>query len=147
MASAASVLIRIAKTLGPLVVPAIIKAWKDPRIRDAVLEQVKKLGASRGASPEEIRGTIAALRDQVDYLTASADEEGERRRAEDWRTQLEKLEHAADLLSAPGAGAAEVEKLRRRVDALRTEILEAFVTEQEEDADTGDRRGLLRRRD
>lgn len=115
---------------GPVVV-----AWlsTNPDIADRLQHEVQRLRGSSGEDPAAMRATLRAMREQVEYLRDSADDETERLRARAWAVSLTKLEHAVALLGA-GSAKAERRRLRDRVDALRAEILDAFLTEQIEDA-------------
>lgn len=139
-------LVKFAAVAGPTVVkvvqkygPTLTKLKKDnPEVFDAVQNQVRKLAEARkaGKSPETLHKRIAALRDQVSYLRQSADDEEERRRAEAWRVKLDKIEASLPLLTAmsPKAASRERAHINSRIDELSTEILSAFIDEQEEDA-------------
>ncbi|WP_010533505.1 hypothetical protein [Brachybacterium squillarum] len=138
MAGKGSAFIRLAKFLGPVVIGLLTQVWNNPQVRTRVLEQAETLFKNRGSTPQEVIETIEVLRDQVEFLERSADDEAEAQRAKAWAAQLEKYDRAAQLLTAPGSSAADVKSLRKKVDALRTEILEAFVAEQDEDAKKGE---------
>ena len=139
-------LIKFAAVAGPTVLkvvqkygPTLTELKKtNPEVFDAVQNQVRKLAESRKASksPERLHRRVAALRDQVAYLHQSADDEGERRRAEDWRAKLDKIEASLPLLSAMSSKAAAREQAHvdARIDELSSEILSAYIDEQEEDA-------------
>lgn len=110
-------------------------AWlrKNPAVADTVQDQVQKLQRSSSLSPEAMRATLAAMREQVDYLGESADDEAERGRAAAWSAFLTKLEHAVELLGA-GSSKAERKRMRARIDELRAKVIDAFLEEQIEDA-------------
>ena len=78
------------------------------------------------------------LRGNVEYLAASADDDAERERAAQWAKQLDHCEQAARLVQAPGATRKDRKALKTRVDALRSEIVAAFIQEQGEDAQEAD---------
>lgn len=46
--------------------------------------------------------TVRILREQVDYLAASADDVREAQQATEWAKRLDACERAAQLLKAPG---------------------------------------------
>ncbi|MFH5822706.1 hypothetical protein [Georgenia sp. AZ-5] len=138
-------LIKVAVAAGPTVwetvrrlAPVLTKLRQEnPEVFNAVTEQVTRLARARreGRGPEALRRRIDVLREQVAYLVASADDEGERRRAEGWRRQLDKLEASLPLLGAMSshAGAREAKHIDERIDALSEEVLSAFIDEQRED--------------
>ncbi|WP_043500403.1 hypothetical protein [Georgenia sp. SUBG003] len=139
-------LIKFAAVAGPAVVKVVQKYGptltemrkSNPEVFDAVQNQVRKMAEARtaGKSPELLHRRVAALRDQVAYLRQSADDERERRRAEEWRAKLDKIEASLPLLSAMSSKAAARERahIDSRIDELSTEILSAYIDEQEEDA-------------
>ena len=141
-----SALVKFAAVAGPAVVKVVQKYGptltelrkSNPEVFDAVQNQVRKMAEARkaGKSPEVLHRRIAALRDQVAYLRQSADDEGERQRAEDWRAKLDKIEASLPLLSAMSSKAAARERAHvdARIDELSSEILSAYIDEQEEDA-------------
>ncbi|PFG38258.1 hypothetical protein ATJ97_0731 [Georgenia soli] len=141
-----SALVKFAAVAGPAVVKVVQKYGptltelrkSNPEVFDAVQNQVRKMAEARkaGKSPEVLHRRIAALRDQVAYLRQSADDEGERQRAEDWRVKLDKIEASLPLLSAMSSKAAARERahIDARIDELSSEILSAYIDEQEEDA-------------
>ncbi|WP_306232674.1 hypothetical protein [Agrococcus beijingensis] len=105
----------------------------NPEVRETIERMVKRLTASTGQDPDEMRKTLQAMREQVEYLRNSADDDFERRRAAAWSTSLIRLEHAVEMLRG-GAARADVKRLRSSIDALRAQILDAFLIEQVEDA-------------
>ncbi|GAA4422521.1 hypothetical protein GCM10023169_17090 [Georgenia halophila] len=122
--------------------PTLVRLRKDnPEVFETVEKQVKRLGEARrqGRSPDGLRLRIAALRDQVAYLRASADDHAERARAEAWRTQLDRIEASLPLLGAMSSKASTRERkhVDQRIDDLSAEILSAFIDEQDEDARDG----------
>jgi hypothetical protein len=102
-------------------------------VADQVQTQVRRLRQSSAASPEAMRKTLESMREQVEYLRDSADDGPERARAKAWAASLTRLEHAVRMLSG-GSSRADLKRLRAAVDALRGEILDAFLGEQIEDA-------------
>lgn len=123
--------VTIVGTAGPVVATYL----KDhPEIVASVNATVTKLVRRRTASPADMRSTITVLREQVQYLSASADDDAEQRRAAEWSRRLDNLDHAATML-LDGGSRAEIKTLRAQVTALRGEILAAFIAEQAQDAD------------
>ncbi|MCK6212223.1 hypothetical protein KZX45_16905 [Georgenia sp. EYE_87] len=126
---------KVVQTFGPTLTRL---RRENPEVFGAVEKQVRKLAEARqaGKSPDALRRRISALRDQVAYLRASADDEGERRRAEAWRVQLDKIEASLPLLGAMSTKVAARERAHvdQRIDELSAEILAAFIDEQDEDA-------------
>lgn len=110
-------------------------AWlnKNPDVASRIQQEVQRLLRSTGPSPDAMRQSLKAMREQVEYLRRSADDHTERMRADRWAVSLTGLEHALELLS-PGSPKADLKRLRERIDALRSEILDAFLAEQIEDA-------------
>lgn len=82
---------------------------------------------------EDLGETIALLREQVAYLLESADDTAERERAVAWGGKLDRLARAERLM-VPGRASSERAKLHARVEALRAEIVAAFLVEKIEDA-------------
>lgn len=138
-------LIKVAVTAGPAVWkvvrrlgPTLERLRKDnPEVFDQVAHQVQRLASARQASkgPEGLRRRIEVLRQQVAYLSRSADDEAERTRARAWDRQLDRLVASLPLLDAMSrrAAAREGQRVAERIDALSEEILAAFIQEQGED--------------
>lgn len=129
-----STLISLAMTLSPFALELIRKAADNPEVWKKVQEQILRLGQHRGDTPEDMRRTIEALREQIDYLTDSADDDAEAKQAQTWGKQLEQLDRAAALLTAPGATRKQKKTLSKKIGTLRAEILKAFIAEVDEDA-------------
>jgi uncharacterized protein involved in exopolysaccharide biosynthesis len=121
--------------VAPLAIGALKKLMEDPDLAKKAQDQVDRLLKNSGDSPADMLETVKVLREQVDYLVGSADDDREAARAEAWSKQLEQCERAAKLVGAPGATRKERRALKKRIAALRSEILEAFIVEQQEDAD------------
>lgn len=128
-----SAVIKVVRRFAPVVVPVVLKMWQDPRLRAQIQEVAAKLVASEKPTAQDMLATIEVLRSQVRELAASADDAGEVRRAEEWQKQLDGYEKAAHLLTAPGATTKDHKKLRRRIDTLRSRVLDAHMTEIAED--------------
>lgn len=138
-------LIKIAVTAGPAVWEAVRRLGptltrlrdENPEIYKLVSDQVTRLARTRREShgPDGLRRRIGVMRDQVAYLLASADDDGERHRAEEWRRQLDKIEASLPLLTAMSRNAAarETRHVDERIDELSAAILSAYVDEQRED--------------
>ncbi|WP_127126216.1 hypothetical protein [Georgenia sp. SYP-B2076] len=141
-------LMKIAVAAGPAVWEAVRRygpvlerlRQENPEVYRLISDQVSRLATTRreARGPEALRRRLGVLRDQVAYLTASADDDGERRRAAEWRRQLDKLEASLPLLSAMSRhkAAQEERHVDARIDALSEQILSAYIDEQEEDART-----------
>lgn len=129
---------RVAKWALPLLLTAGRWLQEHPEALEQVREQIKKLLTHNTATPEGMLETIEALRDSVAFLAASADDEAETQRAEAWAKQLDAYEQAAKLLAAPGSSGKEKKQLKKKLEALRSEILEASITEHREDADAAE---------
>lgn len=125
----------IALALAPFAAGALKKLMENPALAKGIQEQFDRLRKHSGDSGSDLLETVKVLREQVDYLVESADDEREAARAATWSKQLEQCERAARLVSAPGATRKERRALKKRITGLRTEILEAFIAEQEEDAE------------
>lgn len=123
-----------AKWALPLLIAAGRWVSANPEILDKVKDQIAQLKKARTGTADGVIETIAVLRGNVNYLADSADDEHETLLAQDWAKQLDRCEQAALLLKAPGAPRKERKALKKRIDALRTEIIEAFIAEQGEDA-------------
>ena len=113
----------------------VVWAWlsKNPDVAAKIQQEVQRLVRATGPSSDAMRQSLKAMREQVEYLRRSADDHAERVRADKWAASLTGLEHALELLG-PGSPKADLKRLRDRVDALRSEILDAFLAEQIEDA-------------
>ena len=109
-----------------------------PEVWEGVKEQAAKLQKTSTNKPDGVLATVAILREQVDYLEDSADDDAEARRAEDWAKRLDSCERAAQLLKAPGATRKDRKALKTRVEALRSEIFEAYIEEMGEDAEAAE---------
>lgn len=105
-----------------------------PEILEKVKAQIAQLTTARTSTADGALKTIAVLRGNVDYLAGSADDDVEAEQAKDWARQLDRCEQAARLLGAPGATRKDRRAVKKRVDALRSDIVAAFIAEQAEDA-------------
>ena len=90
-------------------------------------------GSAGGVDDADVGDTIAMLREQVAYLLESADDAAERERALAWGAKLERLERAHALVR-PGSSATERRRLEAQVEALRAQVVAAFLVERIEDA-------------
>lgn len=108
-----------------------------PEVWENVKEQAAKLQRTTTNKPDGVLATVEILREQVNYLEDSADDDEEARRARDWATRLDSCERAARLLTAPGATRKDRKALKTRVEALRSEIFAAYIEEMGEDAADG----------
>jgi uncharacterized protein involved in exopolysaccharide biosynthesis len=125
----------IAVMVAPLAIDVLKKLLENPDLAKRAQQQFDRLLKHSGDSSADMLETVKVLREQVDYLVGSADGKHEATRAATWSKQLEQCERAARLVSAPGATRKERRALKKRIAALRSEILEAFIVEQQEDAD------------
>jgi hypothetical protein len=129
---------RVIAVAGP-VLAVVSKLISDhPDVWARVKSEIPKLLKSTGNSPEALLATIEVLRGQVTYLADSADDEAESAAAAAWAKQLDSYERAARLLATPGKHKKERVELKRKVDALRSEIFSAFIRENSEDAEEGE---------
>lgn len=128
----------VVKRLGP-VISRLQK--ENPEVAEQITDQVRRLADARraGKGPEGFRRRTGALRDQVAYLHASADDEGERARADAWRDHLDRIDASLPLIAVMGKKAAKAERehLNTRIDELAAQILAAYIDEQDEDARPG----------
>lgn len=113
----------------------LVYAWlrTNPDVADRIQREVQRLGRSTGDDPEAMRASLRAMREQVEYLRDSADDDAERARTRVWSASLTRLEHTAEMLRG-GSSRDDRKRLRTRIDALRAEIIDAFLLEQIEDA-------------
>lgn len=114
---------------------------KNPEAFDRIASTVTGLGRGQ-ARPTGVKGAhkrIADIREQVSYLQRSADDEYERDRAKLWSAQLDRLASALNLVGSMGEQARESElaRVNERLDRLATDVLAAYIDEQDEDAATG----------
>ena len=105
-----------------------------PEVWERVKEQAARLQKPNTGTPDGVLATARILREQVDFLADSADDEEEARRARDWAKRLDSCERAAQLLTAPGATRKDRKALKTSVEALRSEIFAAYIEEMGEDA-------------
>lgn len=141
-------LAKLGVAVGPFVVPAIQKLIDDPEKLRELHHRLTELLRRSGASADEMLETIDVLREQVQELAESADDEKEVVRAKRWAKQLDGFEKAAKLLQAPGAQQRDLKQLRKKINTLRTEILNAHIMELADDkkSDVPARRRLRLRR-
>ncbi|WP_193105881.1 hypothetical protein [Brachybacterium sp. FME24] len=128
-----------AKWALPLLLAAGRWVSANPEILARVKDQIAQLTTARTSTADGVLETISVLRGNVDYLANSADDERETHLAQDWAKRLDRCEQAALLLKAPGAPRKERKALKKRIDALRSEIIAAFIAEQGEDAQSPSR--------
>lgn len=119
-------------------IPLLLAAGRwiadNPELLEKVKLQISRLLSARTSTIDGMLETITVLRESVDYLAGSADDEAEARRARDWSEQLDHCEQAAKLLTAPGTPSKERKALKKRIESLRSEIMAAFIAERGEDA-------------
>lgn len=131
-----AVVATLAVALGPKVVPALVDLAQNPEALKKVVGTVRGILDREAKTPEDLESTIQALREQVAYLADSADDDAESKRAKDWAKSLDQASRAAKLVAAPGASAKERKIVKKKVTALRAEILEALIIEKSEDLAT-----------
>lgn len=126
-----------AKWLVPLLATGARWLSTHPEVWDGIKEQGAKLQKFATDRPDGVLKTVRILREQVDYLAASADDELEAQQAAEWAKRLDSCERAAQLLKAPGTTRKDRKALKKRIEALRTDIFAAYIEERGEDAETG----------
>ena len=126
-----------AKWLIPLLATGARWVAQHPEVGDEIRKQASRLMGAATNRTDGLLETVSVLREQVDYLSGSADDAAEERRAEDWARQLAGCERAAQLLRAPGATRKDRRTLKKKVEALRSEIFDAYIVEKGEDAEVG----------
>lgn len=142
-------LLKAATVAGPVVFKLVttygpeLKRLREtnPEAFDRVASTVTGLGRG-GAQPSGVKGAqkrITELREQVSYLQTSADDTYERDRAQLWAAQLDRLSSALTLVAPMGTEARDKElaRVNERLDRLATDVLAAYIDEQEEDAREG----------
>ena len=129
--------INTAKWAIPLLAAAARWLSSHPEVWESIKEQGAKLQKVTTDRPEGVLTTVGILREQVDYLAASADDADEEQKAQEWSKRLDSCERAAQLLKAPGTTRKDRKVLAKRVEALRTEIFAAYIAEMGEDTETG----------
>ena len=129
--------IRAAQWALPLLAAGARWLSAHPEVWERVKEQAATLQKPSTSTPDGVLTTTQILREQVDYLRDSADDDEEVRRAQDWAKRLDSCERAAQLLKAPVATRKDRKALRTRVEALRSEIFAAYIEEMGEDAADG----------
>lgn len=132
-------LMKLGVTVGPVLIPVIQGLLQDPEKLNELQNRVSALTQRSGASADEMLETIDVLRSQVAELGESSDDEKEFKRVQKWAQQLDRFEKGAKLLQAPGAPGKDLKELRKKIDTLRSEILNAQIMELgEDDAEEGD---------
>lgn len=106
-----------------------------PEVWEGIKEQASRLQHAATSRPDGVLTTVAVLREQVDYLAESADDEREAQQAKAWTKRLDSCERAAQLLKAPGATKKDRKTLKKSVEELRSEIFAAYIEERGEDAE------------
>ena len=119
---------------GPFAIRLVQILRDNPEIWAFVKEQLDKLRRNDKATPEAMLATLEALREQVELLTASADDEQEAAQAAKWSAKLDAASRAANVLAAPGSTAKQRKSLKKQIDSLRGEIIAAYIAELDEDA-------------
>ncbi|MGO1226098.1 MAG: hypothetical protein ACTMH5_04625 [Brachybacterium sp.] len=138
--SRTSTAVNAAKWAIPLLAAGARWLSSHPEVWEGVKEQAARLQRATTSKPDGVLTTVAVLREQVDYLAESADDEGEVRRAKEWAKRLDSCERAAQLLKAPGATKKDRRTLKTSVEALRSEIFSAYIEEMGEDAEEAEGR-------
>lgn len=144
-------LLRAATVAGPVVFKLVTTYGpelkrlreKNPDAFDRIASTVTGLGRGQ-ARPSGVKGAhkrITDIREQVTYLQNSADDEYERDRAKLWAAQLDRLASALNVVGPMGAETREKElaRVNERLDRLATDVLAAYIDEQDEDAAKGER--------
>lgn len=142
-------LTKLGVTVGPVMVPVIQGLLQDPEKLNELQKRVSTFTQKSGASADEMLETIEVLRSQVTELGESSEDEKEFKRVQKWAQQLDRFEKGAKLLQAPGAPKKDLKELRKKIDTLRSEILNAQIMdldEDDEDDDAPPRRRLQIRR-
>ena len=103
---------------------------------EGVKEQATRLQKTTTNKPDGVLATVAILREQVDYLfrtppTTPVRPVGRRTGRSGWIP----ARVCRRLLKAPGATRKDRRTLKTRVEALRSEIFEAYIEEMGEDAE------------
>ena len=132
---AAPVIVKVVQTYGPQLRkiaadnPALVERTKE-RLAGIALQ-----GKGRGGS--SLSSSIDALRDQVTYLYASANNPGVAQQAQFWRSELDHLASTLPVIDAMSASAQKTERkaVQRRIDELSRSILAATIGDDIEDAD------------
>src|SRR5699024_11082885 len=81
--------IRAAQWALPLLAAGARWLSAHPEVWERVKEQAAKLQKPSTSTPDGVLTTAGILREQVDYLRDSADDDGEVRRARDWAKRLD----------------------------------------------------------
>lgn len=115
-----------------------------PEVWEGIKEQAAKLQHATTSRPDGVLETVAVLREQVGYLSESADDEREAQQTKAWAKRLDSCERAAQLLKAPGATKKDRRTLKKSVEELRSEIFAAYIEEMGEDAEKAEGRGDAR---
>lgn len=124
--------IRAAQWALPLLAAGARWLSAHPEAWERIKEQAATLQKPSTSTLDGVLTTAEILREQVDYLRGSADDD-EIRRAQDWAKRLDSCERAAQLLKAPGAKRKDRKTLKTSVEALRAEIFAAYIEEMSED--------------
>ncbi|MGM0385731.1 MAG: hypothetical protein ACQERF_07105 [Actinomycetota bacterium] len=135
LTSAAPVVIEMVRKYWPLIEQ---KLRENPELLAGVQAQLHKLAELRksGNSPEALHERIGILREQVSYLRASADDDGEVRRAATFTKQLDKLEASIRVTDAatPRRRAKDLRIISHTLDTLTEKVMTAFIEEKSQDS-------------
>ena len=123
--------------LAPAAMPLLGKLWENKDVQAQITQLLSRLSKNESASDEAMSETVAVLRDQVQDLAESADDESEEHRAAALSRKLDACEKAIALLRAPGTSKKQRRTVRKKLDALREEILAAHLAELEDDLQQG----------
>ena len=138
--------ITLLTTAAPVVIEMVRKYWpvieqkikENPELLHSIQDQLKKLATARkaGFTPDALRDRLAILREQVAYLRAPADDDGEALRATVFQKQIENRE--ASIRTAEAASGRHREKdlrmISEKVDALTEKVVTAFIDEKSQDS-------------
>ena len=138
--------ITLLTTAAPVVIEMVRKYWplieqrlrENPELLAGVQAQLRRLSELRkaGNSPESLRERIGILREQVAYLRASADDDGEVRRAATFTRQLDKLEASIRVVDAATSRqrTKDLRMISKSLDSLTEKVMTAFIEEKSQDS-------------
>lgn len=135
LTSAAPVVIEMVRKYWPLIES---KLRENPELLHTVQGQLHRLSELRhaGNTPQALRDRIAILREQVAYLRASADNDGEVRRAALFSKQLDNLEASIRVTEAATARhkTKDLRHISQNLDGMTEKVVLAFIDEKSQDS-------------
>ena len=119
-------------TLGPLAIKAVAYIAQNPQVLKDLFDHGKKIYKPGTKSVKGMIATIEALREDVTTFESSQTSVPAET-IRQWRTRLDNLARAAQLLEVAGTTGKQKKAVREKLETLRTEIFEALIHEKEQE--------------